>query len=216
LTWSSVAGALGKGDDLRSAAAHAAFEQLLRRDGVLLSVGGGPTRVHPRLRNLNILCEGGVDLVGTAYQLPFADGSVDGIHCEAVLEHLEYPDRAVAEMERVLKPGALVFAATPFLQPYHAYPDHYQNYTLRGHTRLFERAGFRILDAGACVGPTFVLVDLLANYAREFTPGRVLSRALERTLRFLGRALRLPDVRLRHHKAAEKLCSSTFVLAQKS
>lgn len=211
MTWSSVAGALGRDDDLRSAAAHAAFEKLLQRDGLLLSVGGGPTRIHPRLTNLNIVCARGVDLVATAYSLPFADASVDGIHCEAVLEHLEYPDRAVAEMHRVLKPGALLFAATPFLQPYHAYPDHYQNFTLRGHTRLFERAGFTIIDAGACVGPTFVLVDLLANYAREFTPGRWPSRALERALRIAGRALRLPDVRLRHHANAHKLCSSTFV-----
>jgi SAM-dependent methyltransferase len=215
LIWNNVAGALTRGDDLRSAAAHAAFEKLLQREGVLVSVGGGPTRVHPRLRNLNILCERGVDLVGTAYQLPFPDATVSGIHCEAVLEHLEFPDRAVAEMFRVLRPGALLFAATPFLQTYHAYPDHYQNFTLRGHVRLFERAGFRVLDSGACVGPTFVLVDLLANYAREFVPGRVPSRALERAVRLVGRVLRLPDVRLRHHAAAERLCSSTYLLAEK-
>jgi SAM-dependent methyltransferase len=215
LTWALVAGALRKGDDLRSAAAHAAFETLISSRGVLVSVGGGPTRIHPRLRNLNILCARGVDLVGTAYRLPFADASIDGIHCEAVLEHLEYPDAAVAEMYRVLKPGTLVFAATPFLQPYHAYPDHYQNFTLRGHTRLFERAGFTIADAGTCVGPTFAMLDFAANYAREYTPGRLPSRALERAIRVLGRALRLPDIRLRHHHAAEKLASSTFVLARR-
>lgn len=215
MTWSLVAGALAKGDDLRSAAAHAAFEKLLQSSGVLVSIGGGPTRIHPRLRNLNILCERGVDLVATAYSLPFAHATVDGIHCEAVLEHLELPNAAVTEMHRVLKPGALLFAATPFLQPYHAYPDHYQNFTLRGHTRLFERAGFTVVDAGTCVGPTFAMVDLAANYAREFTPGRLPSRALERLVRFAGRALRLPDVRLRHHRASEKLASSTFVLAVK-
>ena len=215
MTWSLVAGALAKGDDLRSAAAHAAFERLLQANGVLVSVGGGPTRIHPRLKNLNILCERGVDVAGTAYQLPFADASIGGIHCEAVLEHLELPDAAVAEMHRVLKPGALVFAATPFLQPYHAYPDHYQNFTLRGHTRLFERAGFAVLDAGTCVGPTFAMVDLAANYAREFMPGRLPSRALERLIRTAGRAVRLPDVRLRHHRSSEKLASSTFVLAQR-
>ncbi len=215
MTWALVAGALTRGDDLRSAAAHAAFEKLISSNGVLVSVGGGPTRVHPRLRNLNILCARGVDLVGTAYQLPFADASVDGIHCEAVLEHLEYPDAAVAEMHRVLRTGALLFAATPFLQPYHAYPDHYQNFTLRGHTRLFERAGFTVIDAGTCVGPTFTMIDLAANYAREFTPGRFPSRALERAVRLFGRALRLPDVHLRHHRASEKLASSTFVLARR-
>jgi SAM-dependent methyltransferase len=215
LTWGLVAGALSRGDDLRSAAAHAAFETLLGSNGVLVSVGGGPTRIHPRLRNLNILCLLGVDLTADAYRLPFADASVSGVHCEAVLEHLEYPDRAAAEMHRVLKPDALVFAVTPFLQPYHAYPEHYQNFTLRGHARLFERSGFTIVGAGSCVGPTFAMVDLAANYAREFTPGRVASRAMERAVRFLGRAVRLPDVRLRHHGAADKLASSTFVLARR-
>jgi SAM-dependent methyltransferase len=137
------------------------------------------------------------------------------VHCEAVLEHLEFPGDAVAEMFRVLRPGGIVYAATPFLQPYHGYPDHYQNFTLRGHTRLFERAGFTLLDAGACVGPTFALIDLAANYARELTPTRLLSRGLEKIVRAAGGAVRLLDLRLRHHANAEKLSSSTFVLARR-
>jgi SAM-dependent methyltransferase len=211
----SLLGALARGEDLRSAAAHAAFARVVEQSGPLVSIGGGPMRIHPRLTNLNILCERGVDVTADAYRLPFADASIGGMHCEAVLEHLEFPDDAAREMHRALRDGGLVFAATPFLQPYHAYPDHYQNFTLRGHTRLFERAGFTIVDAGACVGPTFAMVDLLANYAREFTPGRIPSRAAERALRFFGRALRIPDLTLRHHKAADKLASSTFVLAKK-
>jgi SAM-dependent methyltransferase len=219
LTWTAIAGCLGRGDDLRSAAAHAAFETLISRTGPILSVGGGPRRIHPRLRNLNIEFGGGVDrgvdVVGTAYALPIRDASLAGIHCEAVLEHLEFPDTAVAEMFRALQPGGVVFAATPFLQPYHAYPDHYQNFTLRGHTRLFERAGFSVRDAGTCVGPTFALVDILANYVRELTPGRFPSRVLERIVRAGGRIARLPDVALRHHRAAANVASSTFVLAEK-
>jgi hypothetical protein len=144
------------------------------------------------------------------------DASLAGIHCEAVLEHLEFPDAAVAEMFRVLRPGGIVFAATPFLQPYHAYPDHFQNFTLSGHRRLFERAGFTIRDAGTCVGPTFAVVDLMANYARELMPGRLISRALERLVRAGGRIVRLPDAVLRHHRAASNVASSTFVLAVKS
>lgn len=216
MTWALIAGSLKRGDDLRSDAAHAAFQRLLDSPGVLVSVGGGPARVHPRLKNLNIVVARGVDLAANAYRLPFTDAAIAGIHCEAVLEHLEFPDAAVAEMFRVVRPGGLVYAATPFLQPYHAYPDHYQNYTLRGHRRLFERAGFTVLDAGTCVGPTFALLDLMANYARELTPGRIPSRALEHALRLAGRVLRLPDLTLRHHPNAEKLASSTFVLAVRS
>ena len=215
MTWKAIAGCLSRGDDLRSAAAHAAFETLITRPGPILSVGGGPRRIHPRLRNLNIEFAGGIDVVGTAYALPIRDASLAGIHCEAVLEHLEFPDMAVAEMFRALQTGGVVFAATPFLQPYHAYPDHYQNFTLRGHRRLFERAGFLIRDAGTCVGPTFALVDILANYVRELTPGRLPSRILERIVRAGGRIARLPDVALRHHRAAANVASSTFVLAEK-
>ena len=211
----SLLSALARGEDLRSDAAHAAFARLLETRGPLVAVGAGPTRVHPRLLNLNILCGPGIDVTGDAARLPFADGTVAGIHCEAVLEHLEFPDRAVAEMHRVLETGGLVFAATPFIQPYHAYPDHYQNFTLRGHVRLFERAGFRVVDSGSCVGPTFAMVDLTANFAREFTPTRLLSRIAERGVRLLGRAARIADIRLRHHRAADRLCSSTFVLAEK-
>jgi len=150
-------------DDLRSPAAHEAFARVVAQPGIILSIGGGPRRVYPSLKNLNILIGEGVDVTATAYRLPFRDASVGGIHCEAVLEHLEFPDIAVAEMHRVLRTGALAFAATPFLQPYHGYPDHFQNFTLRGHVRLFERARFEILASGICVGPTFAVVDIAAN-----------------------------------------------------
>src|SRR5512141_1981664 len=117
----------------RSREARAAFSAAIldRPPGaVCVSVGGGPTLVHSRLLNLNLFLLPNVDVVGSAYALPFDDESVDSVDCEAVLEHLEHPRDAVAEMHRALKPGGQVFAATPFLQPFHGYPDHFQNFTL--------------------------------------------------------------------------------------
>ena len=45
---------------------------------------------------------------GNAYNLPFADASFDVVRCERVLQHLDDPDRAVAEIARVLAPGGRV------------------------------------------------------------------------------------------------------------
>jgi SAM-dependent methyltransferase len=198
----------------RSREARAAFSAAVldRPSGaVCISVGGGPTLVHPRLLNLNLFLLPNVDVVGSAYALPFRDESVDSVYCEAVLEHLEQPQEAVAEMHRALKLGGQVLAATPFLQPFHGYPDHFQNFTLSGHVRLFERGGFRVLAAGACVGPSFAILDMTSNYLREFLPGRFLSRGAFYLARLLGAPCLLLDRFLLRYPAAHVLASSTFV-----
>ena len=169
--WERLAGRVG---DMRTTTSDEAFRSLfagLSEEALCISVGGGPVRVHPALVNVNLGLFPNVDVVADAYELPYADEAVDAVHCEAVLEHLELPETAVREMYRVLRPGGKLFAATPFLQAFHGYPDHYQNFTLTGHIRLFERAGFTILSAGTCVGPTFAMRDLVANYFRKSFPG---------------------------------------------
>jgi SAM-dependent methyltransferase len=206
---------LALGGDYRTPEAHAAFRAAIADQpphAVCVSVGGGPQRVHPALLNLNLGPYPNVDVAGTAYGLPFRDGSVDAVYCEAVLEHLELPEQAVAEMFRVLRPGGQVFAATPFLQAFHGYPSHFQNYTLVGHRRLFERAGFEVLSAGPCVGPVFAMTDLGANFLRRYLPGgKILSLAW----RLAAVALRPLDLWFRKHPDAYVLASTTYVHARK-
>lgn len=50
---------------------------------------------------------------GDARRLPFAAASFDSITCLDVLEHLPRPEEALAEMARVLRPGALLILLTP-------------------------------------------------------------------------------------------------------
>jgi SAM-dependent methyltransferase len=45
---------------------------------------------------------------GDAYDLPFADGSLDAVTCERLFQHLDNPDRATCEIARVLRPGGRV------------------------------------------------------------------------------------------------------------
>jgi SAM-dependent methyltransferase/uncharacterized protein YbaR (Trm112 family) len=181
-----------------------------------LSIGGGPQRIHPLLVNVNIDAFPGVDVVGDAYALPYANDCAAMVHCEAVLEHLESPEGAVAEIHRVLRPGGCVFAATPFLQPYHGYPDHFQNFTLTGHVGLFRRTGFTILAAGSCVGPAFALRDLAINYLREVIPSRRLGKLAAATAAVLSLPVLLLDRIAWRVPGAVKLASTTFVLAAKA
>lgn len=51
--------------------------------------------------------------LGDAEHLEFADSSFDTVICTEVLEHLVFPERAVAEIQRVLAPGGVFFGSVP-------------------------------------------------------------------------------------------------------
>jgi SAM-dependent methyltransferase len=207
----SFESAVGDQRTVGSQQAFAAIFENLPPEALCLSIGGGPVRVHPALVNLNIGPFANVDVVADAYELPYADGSVDAVHCEAVLEHLEFPEAAVREMHRVLRPGGKAFAATPFLQPFHGYPDHYQNFTATGHRRLFERAGFEVLAAGTCVGPTFALRDLAINYLRSVLPGGRIGKLGARLFAMLTLPLLWLDRWANGRPRSSDLASTTYL-----
>jgi hypothetical protein len=72
--------------------------------------------------------------------LPFHAGSIDGLGCFSVMEHVPDPFALAREIKRVLKPGGRLFIDWPFLQPFHGYPSHYYNATAPGLRQIFEDA----------------------------------------------------------------------------
>lgn len=52
-------------------------------------------------------------LVGNAEALPFPDASFDAALCTDVLEHMDHPLRAIAEMRRVVRPGGFIVVSVP-------------------------------------------------------------------------------------------------------
>lgn len=50
---------------------------------------------------------------GDVYTLPFADGTFDTVVSLETIEHLEHPERAMAEFKRVLAPGGVLLGSVP-------------------------------------------------------------------------------------------------------
>lgn len=183
-------------------------------DALCLSIGGGPARQHPNLINLNIGHFANVDLIADAYELPYADNSVDAIFCEAVLEHLEFPEKAVLEMYRTLKNDSQAYIISPFMVLFHAYPNHFQNFTLIGHQRLFERCGFSIISAGTCVGPTVALSVLISKYFQYYFPAGI-SHLLRIIATGAGLMLRPLDRIINRNPDSHIIASTTYVHIRK-
>jgi SAM-dependent methyltransferase len=82
-------------------------------------------------------------------QIP--DASYDIIICTEVLEHVLQPFGAVAEIERILKPGGIMAVSTPFNFRIHGpLPDCWR-FTIHGLRALF--ADFEILSLDALETP---------------------------------------------------------------
>jgi SAM-dependent methyltransferase/uncharacterized protein YbaR (Trm112 family) len=111
-------------------------------------------------------------LVCDAHDLPFADQTFDGVIIQAVLEHVVEPTRCVAEMWRVLKPGGLVYAETPFMQQVHGGAHDFLRFSHLGHRRLFRH--FTEVESGAACGPGMALAwaykYFLTSFFTERTP----------------------------------------------
>ncbi|WP_157879217.1 methyltransferase domain-containing protein [Pararhodospirillum photometricum] len=100
--------------------------------------------IHPAL---------GVDVVGDAHTLTqfVPRASVDGIFSVAVLEHLQAPWLAAAEMNRALRPDGRVLHVVPQTWPVHETPNDFWRMSDEGLKTLFGPSlGFEIIDAGMC------------------------------------------------------------------
>lgn len=182
-------------------------------DKFVVSVGGGPVRDGKTIVNLNIDMYPNVEIVGDAHKLPFKDNSVDGIVINAVLEHLEDPFRAIREIHRVLKKGGYVLAETPFLQHYHGYPYHFQNFTLTGQNHMF--TGFAVLESGPVTGPFDTLATLVMNVPEDLIINKYIRKIVLYVLGICFLPIRLLDVFFKNNPNIYKFTTGVYTFAQK-
>lgn len=128
--------------------------------------------------------------VADAHQIPLADGSIDAVVIQAVLEHVLDPDQVVAEIHRVLRGSGLVYAETPFLQQVHAGSHDFMRFTSSGHRYLFR--AFEEIAAGPVAGPGTQMLwsidHLVRGLLRSELAGK-LARVFFFWLRYLDRAV---------------------------
>jgi SAM-dependent methyltransferase len=96
-------------------------------------------------------------LRGDTERLPFPDGCFDRVLCSEVLEHVASPERAAAELARVLKPAGLlaVSVPTPVTEWLFRYASddyfnspggHVRIFTFRRLRRLLAEQGLEVVD----------------------------------------------------------------------
>jgi SAM-dependent methyltransferase len=191
---------------------------LIRRHakGLILDCGAGRrSRYFPQVVNLEIVPYATTDVLAANEELPFADNIFDVVFSLSVLEHVAEPWQAAREIIRVLKPGGTLYCVAPFLQPVHAYPNHFFNMSASGLKRLFGGVAVQkqeVLPSGL---PIWALTWMINSWAAGL-PSRTREEFLALKLRDLtGNPLdylNAPYVtELSHEKNLELACTTALI-----
>jgi SAM-dependent methyltransferase len=114
-----------------------------------------------------------VDIIAGAYDIPLPDEQADTVLMTSVLEHLEEPERGVAEAFRLLRPGGHLILTAPFIWPIHEAPRDFFRYSPYGLRHLLEEAGFELVEVQPLAG-AWTTFSLELSYAlRPYRRGLV-------------------------------------------
>jgi len=160
-------------------------QQLPAASPVVLMIGGAtqgngtePLYADPtvRLMSFDIYPSPLTHFVADAHSIPLDDACVDGVCIQAVLEHVLEPQAVVAEIFRILKPGGVVYAETPFMQQVHEGAYDFTRFTELGHRWLWKK--FAEIKRGAMGGPGLSLYWSIRYYLRAMTGSSTAGDAL--------------------------------------
>ena len=103
--------------------------------GIVLDIGGGRKRGNFKEPHdtvwviLDNVRKFHPHILGDAQNIPVKSNSMDCVKCTELLEHVEYPEKVLAEISRVLKPGGALILSIPFNYPIHSDPYDFQRFT---------------------------------------------------------------------------------------
>jgi SAM-dependent methyltransferase len=153
-------------------------------------------------------------LICDGHDIPFPANTFDGVIVQAVLEHVVDPHRVAAEIHRVLKPDALVYAETPFMQQMHGGRYDFERFSYWGHRRLFRQ--FSEVDSGVTCGPGMALAWSYTHFLRSFAHGRRTRHLLNLFGSFTAFWLKYFDAYLVKQPAAIVAASGYYFVGRKS
>lgn len=138
-----------------------------------------------------------IDLNGT---LPFGERSFDTLLLTDVLEHIAEPDRLLAQLARILKPGGHLIVGVPFLYQIHEDPHDYHRYTKYKLADFAAKHGLEVVSIDEIGGGFDALADISGKlYGKLWKPLAALPYYLWSALREIS------FIRKLNNKLAQRL-----------
>lgn len=190
--------------------------------GVVLEIGAGGNHLREKYKNLSNewistdydLRSKTIDLRADCQCLPIKENCIDTIISIDVLEHIPDHEKAIKEMQRVLKPGGIVILSTPFFFWLHEEPFDYHRFSKYGLKNDFESKGFKVIEIEAIAGVVSLLGILISILiTKTFRFSKPLLKFFLTINKFLQIYVLLPIDGLFDKR--KRLAQGHFIIAQK-
>lgn len=190
---------------------------------VVLNIGGKhPASITAALRSrsdvLAIECDPAARaptlLLADPHRIPLADGSVDAVFLDAILEHVADPAAVVREAWRVLKPKGIIYADTPFMLQVHGGAFDYARFSLQSQRWLFR--DFEELEAGISSGPGVALGLSIHSFLLCFVSGRASRYAVKAFCRLAFFWIKYFDLLIARRPAARDAAHGFYFVGRRS
>jgi SAM-dependent methyltransferase len=152
----------------------APYSSQITSDQLVLDVGSGDSPYkdlwkHARYLAIDLTNQG-ADALGDICHLPVKSNSVDLVVCTEVLEHVFDTDKALVELNRVLKDGGRLVLSTPLIMGEHEAHDYYR-FTSTCLAQQVQASGFEVVQVSKR-GGSFSCLGLLLTHL----PGQIIGK----------------------------------------
>ena len=127
-------------------------------------VNGSYKELFSNYTGLDIVKGPNVDVVTKKpYSWPLKKETFDIVISGQALEHIEFPDKIMGEIKRVLKPGGYCCIIAPSAGPKHDYPVDFHRFDKASFTKLADNANLKIEYCAVNNDPPWYDVVLIAQ-----------------------------------------------------
>ena len=182
-------------------------------DKKIINIGSGGYDPVPGAINVDPYRGGPGTVRAFGEDLPFDDESIDVAIGGGILEHVKEPEKIIAEVLRVLKPGGEIYFEVGFLEPFHSAPGDFHRWTISG--LRFMCRDFEEVEVGISNGPGSAVAWILIEYSQILTKNKHLRFVFKNLTKIIVSPLKYLDKLLLGRENIFNVAQGLYFLGRK-